>query len=303
MRLIIRYFELIYALIYALIYIIFHKPKIINYSLTTQINLEYLFLKLIKIISKSKIWITAHDVVPFQTNYTDFDKSIKKRKMFLTIGHRIIVHNSNSISDLVSVYGIDKLKILEYPFPIMDLKKTPNYQPPTILNDFFLTKKEYFLFVGHVRIEKGINLLLEAWQKIIQNDDFKNKKLVIAGNIPKGFNFNFNKENVITINRFLNDCEYRFLIENAQCVILPYTRGTNSGIPSSVITLKTKLVTSNIEMFKTNALVDEKFLFENNNIDDLIKVIKLCSNENYNFDSIRSYELNFTNKILKVFSQ
>ena len=303
LRLIIRYFELLYALIYSLIYIIINKPKIINYSLTTQINLEYFFLKLVSKFSKSKIWITAHDVIPFKTNYTDFDKSIKKRKMFFDLGHRIIVHNSNSINDLVSSYRINKLKILEFPFPIMDLNKIPNYQIPTIINDLLLPKKKYFLFVGHIRTEKGINILLEAWQKIVLKDDFINNTLVIAGNIPKGFDFNFNKQNVVTINRFLNDFEYRFLIENSKCVILPYTRGTNSGIPSSVVALKTKLITSDIDMFKTNSLIDQKFIFENKNIDDLISVMKLSSSESFNFDLIKPYKINFTNKILKVFSK
>ena len=46
LRLTIRYFELLYALIYSLKYIIINKPKIINYSLTTQINLEYFFSKI-----------------------------------------------------------------------------------------------------------------------------------------------------------------------------------------------------------------------------------------------------------------
>ena len=43
LRLVIRYFELLYVLFYALIYTLVYKPKIINYSLTTQINLEYFF--------------------------------------------------------------------------------------------------------------------------------------------------------------------------------------------------------------------------------------------------------------------
>ena len=208
----------------------------------------------------------------------------------------------NALNDLVDVYGINRSQILEYPFPIMDLKVMDNYKEPFHFKEFSHEKRKYFLFIGHFRKEKGINLLLEAWGRVSQELDFKNKKLVISGSVPKGFNLNLNKENVISINRFLTDSEYRFLIEKAECVILPYTRGTNSGIPSSVVALKTKLITSDIEMFKNNLLLDKRFLFENKNIDDLISKIKLCSELDYNFDLTVNYNKNFIKRILNIYS-
>lgn len=304
-RLTIRYFELLYALTYSLISILLKRPGIINYSLTTQINLEYFFLKILKRFSNSKIWITAHDVIPFQTNYSKYEKSLKQRKRFFLLADKIIVHNTNSIRDLKEYCEINESKILYYPFPIMDLRKI-NIQNKrnSQLENYFRPDIKNFVFVGHLRKEKGINILLGAWSKIVSElESFSNIQLIIAGNIPKGFTYDFsNIPNLILLDSFLNDSDYRYLIENAECVILPYTKGTNSGIPSSVITLNTKLIASDIEMFMNNDLIDKRFIFQSENSEGLAEKIRYVLNgQNYNFKTVHQYEKDFKKAILGAY--
>ncbi len=306
-RLTIRYFELLYALTYSLIYILFKRPRIINYSLTTQINLEYFFLKILKRFSNSKIWITAHDVIPFQTNYSKYEKSLKQRKLFFLLADKIIVHNTNSIRDLKEYFEINEFKILHHPFPIMDLRRINVLNKrDSQLKKHFSPDIKNFVFVGHLRKEKGINILLEAWSKVVSGlESISNIQLIIAGNIPKGFTYNFsNIPNLVLLDNFLSDSDYRYLIEKAECVILPYSKGTNSGIPSSVITLNTKLITSDIEMFMSNDLIDKKFIFQSENSEALSEKIRyVLDGHNYNFNSVHEYMNEFSKIILENYKK
>jgi glycosyltransferase involved in cell wall biosynthesis len=302
LRLAIRYFELLYALSYSLIFIFIFKPKIINYSFTTQINLELYFLKIISKFSNSKIWLTAHDVVPFNISYFNFEKTKSQREFYFKLADKIVVHNLNSKNDLCNIYNIEKLKILDHLFPIMNLNQIDSDFKKIYLKKFNLNTKEYFLFTGHLRAEKGVQILIDAWAKYQKNDNLKIKKLVIAGNIPIDFNTDF-KENIIFINRFLSDSEYHLLIKNAFCVVLPYTRGTNSGIPSSVVSLNTKLITSDIEMFKNNSLVDKKFIFKSGDSSDLSKLLYKSFFMRYDFSLIDNYKKDFRSEILKVYKK
>ena len=300
-RFIIRYFELLFALLYSAAYILIYRPRIVNYSFTTQINIELYFLKFIRTFSNSKILITAHDVIPFQTNYNDFEKSVRNRGYFFQLADKIIIHNSNAENDLLNIYKIEKSKILKHPFPIMNLSNLKTSLSPISLDKFNLNKKDYFLFTGHLRSEKGVHILIDAWAKYLKNNNSKIKKLVIAGNTPIDFTPDF-EENIIFINRFLSDSEYYLLIKNAFCVVLPYTRGTNSGIPSSVVTLNTKLITSDIEMFKNNCLIDKKFIFKSGDSSDLSKLLNDSCSMTYDFSLIDNYEKDFRSEIIKVYN-
>lgn len=304
-RLIVRYFELFFNLLYVFIFIKIKKPKLVNYSLTTQINLERIFLKLVKKFTKSKLYITVHDAIPFETNYSNFEKSVEKRKFFFDLADKLIIHNKNSYYDLINYYKIEKNKIIEFPFPIMDIKDMNYLNQIDNVSARLVNSKYIFSFVGHLRKEKGIEILLEAWVKFNSDSDLaKESILVVAGNIPKGFNYNFeNIHNLIVIDRFLNDLEYKNLIKKSYCVILPYIRGTNSGIPSTVLSLKTTLITSDIEMFINNPIIDKKYIFKSGDANSLKTIIENSISNNYDYKLFDEYIKSFEKNINLVFNK
>ena len=60
----------------------------------------------------------------------------------------------------------------------------------------------------------------------------------------------------------MTDEEYLETLSLAECVVLPYTRGTNSGIPSTAFTMGTDVICSDIPVLKNNSLISRDFLFD-----------------------------------------
>lgn len=271
LRLIFRMLELIGSFLYAFLFISIKKPKIINYSMTSNLMVEYVFLKLLKMFTNCILIITCHDVLPFQTNYSNINVDIKNRSKFFNLADYLLVHNENSKDDLINHFSISSSKIVSHKFPIMDLNKMERGEKNNRVNTERCMNK--LLFVGHMRKEKGLELLITSWKNL----DNKNKlSLTIAGNVPAGADFDFDSikgDNFTLINRFLDDIDFVKLISDSDFVILPYSAGTNSGIPSSIISLGTIPVTSNIPMFLNNDLLKDEFIFESNNNDSLSKML------------------------------
>ena len=106
-------------------------------------------------------------------------------------------------------------------FPIMDAKfMRPN---PHNLSVHELGNPYTFLFIGHGRTEKGLDILVDAWFSSFLRD--ARVRLIIAGNISSESHI-FLKlsclENVDIISHFVSDDHYFSLIEHANCLVLPY---------------------------------------------------------------------------------
>lgn len=142
-----------------------------------------------------------------------------------------------------------------------------------ISNQFFIVS-----MVGFFRKEKGLNILIEAWKKFIIN--CPNAQLIVAGHFPNKIDSIKNISNIHIHEGFLNDNAYAELIKKSNVVVMPYIRGTNSGIPSSILSMDTIVLTSDIEMFKMNSLISEKLMFKTCNSDDLAHKLSILYNSN-----------------------
>ncbi|CAK2924329.1 Glycosyltransferase family 1 protein [Vibrio crassostreae] len=255
-RYFVRYIELFFSLFFLFFYILFRKPKAVNYSLTSNLSLEYWFLNCVKFFTSSKLILTCHDVLPFENNFSNFEKDKANRVRFFNIADSLLVHNNNSRVELNSYFNISNEKIIEHLFPIMDLRELP------IDSNKFRSSLSgnIFSFVGHMRKEKGVEALLDAWGKI---DKSKNAKLYVVGNDPFGYAKNVTcGENLKVVDKFVSDIDYVEIISKSNFVVLPYERGTNSGIPSSIISMGAIPIASNIDMFVNNELLPRSIMFD-----------------------------------------
>lgn len=269
----IRAVELFLTLFLTLVLIFRRKPNSINYGLTSDTYIELLFLWLVNGLTNTTVIITAHDVLPFGAKNADhLKRKTAKKKLFFDLADYLIVHNSSSLSDLKR-YFKQEYKTIYIPFPIMDLNQL-NYQE--ITTEFVFKTRDIFTvsMVGNFRKEKGLEVLIKAWE--IFSKKFAHVKLVVAGYVHDNEirQVLHNKENLEFCDRFLTDDEYRSLICDSDLVVLPYRRGTNSGIPSSVLTQNTLLLTSDISAFRTNGLVNKDFMFKEGNHEDLARKLE-----------------------------
>ena len=110
------------------------------------------------------VYVICHDVVPFVGRGEDLAGMVQARRPFYVLADRLIVHNENSIEDLQTVFGISGDKVRRFPFPIYD-SSGMGFPRADVLAE---TGQYRFLFIGHLRQEKGVGVLLEAWARFRQ---------------------------------------------------------------------------------------------------------------------------------------
>lgn len=275
-RIYIRGLELIYGLSYTLIYVILFRPRFVNYNLISSYWIDFIFLKLIFYCSSSKIIITCHDVVPFGETIDSVRKQTLIRQKIFNLADCFIVHNVNSAKDLQNFFMVKDDVIFSHAFPIMDLRKI------NINNN--VSKVEYdFAFIGHFREGKGVDVLIEAWK--LFHVEYPAAKLLLAGNIPDGSLLDLNcvdDYNVDLHSKYLSDKDYFDFLNKSKNIILPYVKGTNSGVLYNLFGMNVNILYSDIAMFRDNVLLNTEGMFKANDVNKLYE--KLC--EFYSVDLI-----------------
>lgn len=272
------------------------KPDIINYSHVGQSYFFIVwFLKLIKKVSGAKLMITCHDVNPHSNGKNEMSN---RYKIFHSADY-LLVHTEKSIDELNNIFDIDKSKILIHPFPIMDLSKLSQDSP----NPY---SKTDFLFIGHLRKDKGIEFLLESWPDF--HKVCPNAKLRICGRYIPDVSFNeelLEKCNVEFNLRYISDDDYYHYVKAARYVILPYLQGTNSGIISTVLSLGTDVITSDLPMFTQNPLVSKKNIFVTANKASLITTLeeKYMEKSTRTIERLDSYVVQFSESVVNVYNR
>ena len=296
LRKVIQLIEIIIAYIKILVYSSIEKPKIVNYSHIGQSYFFiYYFLVLLKRITGAKLIITCHDVKPHKI----ISGEIKFRRLIFELGDYLLVHNDNSINDLNTIFSIETDKIIKHPFPIMDLTKL-NYLDTTF-------NPCDFLFIGHLRKNKGIEFLLNTWKDF--SSIYPEAKLCVCGNTTSDVSFDVEElipHNVDFHLKYISDQEYYMYIKSARFVILPYFEGTNSGIISTVLSMGVNVVTSDIPMFKENQFICDSDMFKSHDKQSLISILEkkyLEHNDSTGFDKIRKYRNDFDKSVKQVYTK
>lgn len=269
---IIKFFDLFFNYVYIYRYIkknfFIVDCIIINYSLADRLKITLNFLKRIKLIPNTTVLITPHETQSLQVDKIQKLFSVKIN-LFFEIPDGFIIHNKISRNRLIDFGISESKKIYCHPFPLMDLQKISHHVSPIIVND----TKISFLFIGFLRPEKGIDLLISVWKKI--GNKYNNIHLIIAGEAPIGLKYNFNElQNFTLINKYVDDDLYIKLIKECQYVILPYRQCTNSGVLSTVFSLGKPVLCSDIDIFKNFTFIKDEYMFKSGNEDSLYNLFE-----------------------------
>jgi glycosyltransferase involved in cell wall biosynthesis len=257
-RLYVRFAELLIAFLRLIVWVIVSRVDVVCYALSSNLSIEYAFLWVLKRIARVEVLLICHDVVPFVGPGQALDDMIRRRRPFYLLADRLIVHNEHSIEHLQTVFGIPREKVRQFPFPIYDTSAMGFRD----IDLFGATDKHRFLFIGHLRQEKGVGVLLDAWARLRRRR--QDVELVIAGNIPPGCEYDLtstDERGIRLLAGYVTDEDYVNLIRQADCVVLPYSRGTNSAVVSTVLAARKNLVVSDIPMFTNNPLIPPESFF------------------------------------------
>lgn len=239
-----------------------YEKVYINYSLNEDYRISYRFLKKIQKLENVIVGITVHDIIAFNNNYPKI-VMVNKNKFF-SLGDFFVVHNDYSYNILSTKLPEKKDYIFKHKFPLMDLRILQKNR----LNANTKSSGISFLFIGYLRREKGLQILLEAW-RLIQNS-YTDITLTVVGRISSDCQYDFSGlKNFQLIDKFVNDDEYVMYIDESDYVVLPYLEGTNSGILSTVSSLRKPSITSNLQMFMESEFSIEKLRFDQNSTESL----------------------------------
>lgn len=244
----------------------------------------------------NKWYYTVHDLHPHE---------VKSTSLFYTLLHKYIVWGYKTLRDkidnlttssqsqakeLKDIYPNKHIAFTHFPSLLTTQIQEGNKQVAELIKE-----NNYILFFGTVDEYKGVDLLIKAYN---ESEQLKNIKLVIAG---KGLSYEdlINKNNnIIRLNRFIDDSEIKDLFKKALFVVYPYRSATMSGVLSIAYYFKKRVLLSKIPFFIENATYISNF-FEAGNETKLQEQMEIMvnqdTNNSYNKDC---YESIYSDKTL-----
>ncbi|UOE52389.1 glycosyltransferase [Mucilaginibacter sp. SMC90] len=199
----------------------------------------------------AKVYYTVHDLFFHEQVYKNVLKKLMRTLLVKKRVTYLIKHTDNLVTCSADQYNYMKkwfvnqhIYFHNFPTLVTDVIKTGKKTMPELAGI-----NNYILFFGQLEQYKGVDILYNAY--INNADGFVKMPLVIAG---KGYIYfdrdGTKEENVIFVNRYIDDEEIRQLFENAFCAVFPYISGTQSGILSLPYYFRVPSLVSDIPFFK-----------------------------------------------------
>lgn len=227
----IKYLELLFFYVFTLLTIKKRNVKILIYNPVSNLLVDVIFIRLCKTL---KIYVVSvvHDAI------SHYNKPENYRDFIFSISNHLIFHNKHSYDILIDRLNLNMdTSFINFPW----YSSSFNMQESS--------KEKYFLFIGHDRPSKGLDLLIDAYTNL--ETDFK---LIIAGDISKknlDKIYKLNSNNIILLNCYISDFDFISLMQKSSYLILPYSEYySNSSIHyNAYLYTKTPVICSDIPLF------------------------------------------------------
>lgn len=189
------------------------------------------------------------NLIPHEKRF--FDNALNK--YFINQNDGFVVMSKKVKHDLLeSTKG--KAKLIELPHPLYNHFGEPVKKKDALKTIGIRNENKNLLFFGFIRKYKGLDLLLQAFEKL---DDSYN--LIIAGECYGGFeayqkiiNKSRKKDQIFLFNKYISDAEVPNFMCAADACILPYRSATQSGIESIAYHFNTPIVATDVGGLKEN---------------------------------------------------
>jgi len=256
--------------------------EIIHFQILEMAMIDCVLFALLK-LKRKKIVYTPHDIIPFKYKVSF--------PIYLTykLADLLIVHNETNRNDLINHFGIERGKISVIHHGNYNIILEERHSKAVSAKKLNLpSNREILLFFGCIRNGKGLNTLLKAYQRVV--DEIECVLLVIAGKQSKGFDLekSFNiisaevrQNNVELREKFIPDEQIQYYYEAADLILLPYEEVYESGVLKFAFSCKRPVLVSDIPVFKHDIRDGENaFVFRKGDPIDLAnKIINILNNK------------------------
>lgn len=265
------------------------KTEIVHFQVFAVGFLETFVIWLLNLCGLKTI-VTIHDVESFSAKNKNFLASYFYKNV-----NGIIVHNKTSYDvlcaqirqfcksiDNYSQYG-NKSHIVHHGsykglLPAKISKESAKQKFALNADDFV------FLFFGQIKTVKGLDVLLEAYAKLLELVNGK-VKLIVAGKVWKTewkvYELMIEKyrlsHNILLDIKYIPDNEIVYYYSAADCVVLPYKKIFQSGVLLMAQSYQVPVIVSDLPGM-TEIITDRKngFVFKSEDSDDLCRKMKQC---------------------------
>jgi len=243
------------------------------------IFIDFYYLRKLK--KNAKLFLTVHDVIPHKWIISKNIDLYFTKKTFEVFDY-YIVHSNQNKYELAKYFKINKDNIFVVEHGIEFPRKINIEEVNRFRRNYNLPKnKKIILFFGNIRDDKGLDLLLKALYKINKSEYY----LIIAGRTLNNYFYKKYlkiikkltlKNNVLFLNRFIEENEIPILFNIANFIVLPYKYFySQSGVLSTAVSYKLPAIVSNTgsmgDFVKENGI---GIVFEANSLEQLKESIQ-----------------------------
>ena len=230
------------------------SPDIIHIQWLLFYQFDYFWLRVLRYRLRkknTKIILTAHNILPHTNGYKY--KNILEKIYFHFDG--IIVHGEVLKEQMIRVFGEKANDWSIGVTPHGTFSKLLEKVNKEILNNYrkkiklFKAEGYNFLFAGTIHKNKGLDILLKAWGKHI--NEFPNDKLYIVGNPTYNMNdeLKYIQKYSTSINTsfgYKSDEELLAYFMECDFVVLPYKEASQSGVLLTALSLGKPVIVTRV---------------------------------------------------------
>lgn len=217
---------------------------IIHFHWLLMYTMDIKYIRRIK-SQNSRIILTAHNIIP----HVNGEKNIEKLRLLYGLCDSIIIHGEAVKKEFIKYFPEYSEKLCVqyhgYEQQKIDYIEENNSVFRDLVNFYASYEKSYIMF-GKQFYNKGTDRLISIWKKIVPDNiglivlgkcdsEYKELDDLISAGIPN---------NILVINKFIDDNTLNYAISKSVCIILPYRHASMSGVVYTAAAFSKMIITT-----------------------------------------------------------
>ena len=203
--------------------------------------------------------ITIHNIFPHDIKEEELIKHQFVQQSIYELADYLLVHSQATKESLINKFNVDKNKICITYHGLYPVNKKVTIQEKNEAKIALGYSRNDFIIscIGRIRAYKGIDIAISQFIKYSETEEVdKKSKLIIAGypddkNIDNLIIQSVKKYNNISyFRKNLSNEELENILLASDICLLPYIKGTTSGVAYLCLSHKVPMITTNLECFK-----------------------------------------------------